>query len=206
MTASLTVRQKAILQYITWMIQTKGYPPTLCQIGEKFVISSTNGVRAHLRALEKKGHIKRRPRTSRGIKLLNPAIDQSISSKRGVEIPLVGKVAAGNPILAVENLEGTLVLDADLVRGRECFALRVCGDSMVDDGIFEGDYVLVRPQSTADNGDIVVALLRDEVTVKRFYREKDRIRLQPANPQMGSIFTTEIQIIGRVIALIRPNL
>jgi len=127
-------------------------------------------------------------------------------SGRGVEVPVVGRVAAGAPILAVENIERTFTLDRDLVKSEGCFALKVTGESMIEDGIFDGDYVLVRPQASAENGEVVVALLEDEATVKRFYRERGRIRLQPANAQMEPVLTTKAQIVGKVIALIRPRL
>lgn len=204
MRPALTSRQKAILEYIVEMVRTRGYPPTLWQIGKRFGISSTNGVRAHLKALEKKGYLRRQARTSRGIELLIPVVP--VAFEGGVEVPVVGRVAAGQPLLAVENIERTLVLDKDLVKGEGCFALKVIGESMIEDGIFDGDYVLVRPQPIASDGDIVVALLEDEATVKRFFREKDRVRLQPANSRMEPVFSRDVQIIGKVFALIRPRL
>lgn len=205
MRSALTQKQGEVLRYIAEVVRQQGYPPTLRQIGERFGMSSSNAVRAHLRALEKKGYIRRRARTSRGIELLFP----EASGKRadeGIEVPVVGRVPAGDPLLAVENIERTLLLDRGLVRGEGCFALRVVGDSMIEDGILEGDYVLVRPQPTANNGEIVVALVEGEATVKRFYRENDRIRLQPANARMGPIFAREVQIVGRVVALVRPKI
>lgn len=205
MSTLLTDRQREILEYIAEMVQTRGYPPTLYQIGDRFGIRSTNGVRAHLKAIERKGYLKRRARTSRGIELTT-RLAQVAPSGQGVEVPVVGKVAAGAPILAVENIERTFTLDRDLVRGEGCFALRVTGESMIEDGIFDGDYVLVRPQVSAENGEVVVALLEDEATVKRFYRERGRIRLQPANSRMEPVLTTKAQIVGKVIALIRPRL
>ncbi len=205
MKRALTGKQQEVLEYIVELVRTRGYPPTLEELGKRFGIRSTNGVRAHLRALERKGYLKRRPRTSRGIELTIPPLPLA-STAQVIEVPLVGRVAAGLPLLAVQNLDGTLLLDKSLIRGEGCFALKVKGDSMVEAGILDGDYVLVRPQASAENGDIVVALLDDEVTVKRFYREKQRIRLQPANSRMEPIFVKEARILGRVVALVRPKI
>lgn len=205
MKRELTGKQQEVLEYIVELVRTRGYPPTLEELGKQFGIRSTNGVRAHLRALERKGYLKRRPRTSRGIELTIP-FTPFTSTTQVIEVPLVGRVAAGLPLLAVQNLDGTLLLDKSLIRGEGCFALKVKGDSMVEAGILDGDYVLVRPQASAENGDIVVALLDDEVTVKRFYREKQRIRLQPANSRMEPIFVKEARILGRVVALVRPRI
>lgn len=199
----LTEKQRGILDYIYKMVKTTGYPPTIRQIGTEFGISSTNGVRAHLRALQKKEFIKRTAYTSRGIELLSPGF-RSALHKETMHVPVVGRVAAGSPVLAVENIEDTLVLDKDLVRGEELFALKVQGDSMIEAGILSGDYVLVRPQSSADNGAIVVALLGEEATVKTFYREPDgRIRLQPANARLEPILVDSAHVLGRVVGLLR---
>jgi repressor LexA len=186
------------------MVQTTGYPPTLRQIGVEFGISSTNGVRSHLRALHKKGYIKRSAYTSRGIELLGGL--KRLIGKEVAEIPLVGRVAAGVPILAVENIEDTLLLPKDLLKGEDLFALEVKGDSMIEAGILEGDYVIVKPQATADNGDIVVVLLEEEATVKRFYREShDKIRLQPANARLAPMVVDSVTVLGRVIGLLRTK-
>jgi repressor LexA len=205
MKQALTGKQQEVLEYIVELVRTRGYPPTLEELGKRFGIRSTNGVRAHLRALERKGYLKRRPRTSRGIELTIPLLPLA-SPAQVIEVPLVGRVAAGLPLLAVQNLDGTLLLDKSLIRWEGCFALKVKGDSMVEAGILDGDYVLVRPQASAENGDVVVALLDDEVTVKRFYREKQRIRLQPANSRMEPLFVKEARILGRVVALVRPKI
>lgn len=205
MRPALTQKQEEVLRYIAEVVRQQGYPPTLRQIGERFGISSSNAVRGHLRALEKKGYIRRRARTSRGIELLIPEASGPAAGE-GIEVPVVGRVPAGEPLMAIENIERILLLDQMLTRGEGCFALRVIGDSMVEDGILEGDYVLVRPQPTANNGEVVVALVEGEATVKRFYRETDRIRLQPANFRMGPIFAREVQIVGRVVALVRPKI
>ena len=183
-----------------------GVPPSIRQIGEALGISSTNGVRAHLQALEKKGYIHRSSRTSRGIASLDRLRRRtSRALHEMVEVPILGRVTAGQPILAVENREGALQLDPTLIKNTDTFALRIEGDSMTGAGIFDGDYVLVRPQQSANNGDIVVALLDESVTVKRFYREAEGIRLQPENPRLTPMYVPDVQICGKVIALIRPT-
>ncbi len=205
MRPKLTTRQQQILDYIDRVVRTTGVPPSIRQIGAALGISSTNGVRSHLKALEKKGYIHRSLRTSRGIAMLDRLKrDAATALADAVEVPILGRVTAGTPVLAVENQEGHLRLDPSLVKGADTFALRIEGDSMIEAGILEGDYVLVRPQPTADNGDIVVALLEDDVTVKRFYREPDGIRLQPENPRMAPIRVPDVRICGKVTGLIRP--
>jgi repressor LexA len=206
MRPKLTARQQQILEYIEQVVSTTGVPPSIRQIGAALGISSTNGVRSHLKALEKKGYIHRSLRTSRGIAMLDRIKCVTSSTlQEAVEVPILGRVTAGTPILAVENHDGHLHLDPSLVKGADTFALRVEGDSMIDAGILDGDYVLVRQQQSADNGDIVVALLEDEVTVKRFYREAHGIRLQPENPGMAPICVPNAQICGKVTGLIRPS-
>ncbi len=195
-----------MLDYIERETSSTCVPPSIRQIGAALGISSTNGVRLHLQALQKKGYIRRSQRTSRGIVSLNRlsnAVSPSCSTT--VDIPILGRVAAGMPIMATENREGSLTLDASLIKNQESFALRVNGDSMIDAGILDGDIVVVRLQQGADNGDIVVALMGEEATVKRFYREKDTIRLQPENPTMEPIYSTDVDICGKVIALVRPH-
>jgi repressor LexA len=206
MRPKLTARQQQILEYIAQEVDTTGVPPSIRQIGAALGISSTNGVRSHLKALEKKGYIHRNLRTSRGIAMLD-RIKRVVSSavQEAIEVPILGRVTAGVPILAVENRDGYLRLDPSLVKSPDTFALRIEGDSMIDAGILDGDYVLVRPQPTAENGDIVVALLEDEVTVKRFYREPDGFRLQPENPRMAPIRVSAVSICGKVTGLIRPT-
>jgi repressor LexA len=202
----LTDRQREILNYIEREVRTTGVPPSIRQIGVALGISSTNGVRAHLQALEKKGYIHRSSRTSRGIASLDRLRRRASRVLHEMaEVPILGRVTAGQPILAVENREGTLQLDPSLVKNADTFALRIEGDSMINAGIFDGDYVLVRPQQSASNGDIVVALLEDSVTVKRFYREADGFRLQPENARLIPIYVPDVQICGKVVALIRPS-
>lgn len=202
----LTDRQRAMLTYIEREVQTSGVPPSIRQIGQALGISSTNGVRAHLQALEKKGYIHRNSRTSRGIVSIDRLRRRGAKHTTDlVEVPILGRVAAGQPILAVENQEGVLHLDPAFVKNTETFALRITGDSMIGAGIYDGDYVLVQPQSSANNGEIVVALLDDSVTVKRLYREASGFRLQPENPALAPMYVPEVQICGKVISLIRPT-
>lgn len=195
-----------MLDYIERETSATGVPPSIRQIGAALGISSTNGVRLHLQALQKKGYIRRSQRTSRGIVSLNRLSNTaSPSCSTTVDIPILGRVAAGMPVMAAENHEGSLTLDASLIKNQESFALRVNGDSMINAGILDGDIVVVRLQQGADNGDIVVALMGEEATVKRFYREKDTIRLQPENPTMAPMYSTDVDICGKVIALVRPH-
>ena len=206
MKPKLTARQQEMLDYIEHETSSTGVPPSIRQIGTALGISSTNGVRLHLQALQKKGYIRRSQRTSRGIVSLN-RLSNAVSPSRSttVDIPILGRVAAGTPIMAAENHEGSLTLDASLIKGQESFALRVNGDSMINAGILDGDIVVVRLQQGADNGDIVVALMDEEATVKRFFREKDAIRLQPENPSMAPIYSTDVEICGKVVALVRRH-
>ena len=195
-----------MLDYIERETSSTGVPPSIRQIGTALGISSTNGVRLHLQALQKKGYIRRSQRTSRGIVSLNRlSTAASPSRSTTVDIPILGRVAAGTPIMAAENHEGSLTLDASLIKNQESFALRVNGDSMINAGILDGDIVVVRLQQGADNGDIVVARIGEEATVKRFYREQDAIRLQPENPSLTPIYSTDVEICGKVIALVRPH-
>jgi repressor LexA len=207
MRPKLTARQQLLLDYIEQEVSSTGVPPSIRQIGAALGISSTNGVRSHLKALEKKGYIHRNLRTSRGISMLD-RLKHVATSVLGeaMEVPVLGRVTAGLPILAVENRDDALRLDPRLVKSADTFALRVEGDSMIEAGILDGDYVLVRPQQSAENGDIVVALLEeDEVTVKRFYRETNGFRLQPENPRMAPMRVLDVRICGKVTGLIRPT-
>ncbi|HEX7124312.1 MAG TPA: transcriptional repressor LexA [Thermodesulfobacteriota bacterium] len=201
----LTEKQRQILDYILEMVRTRGYPPTIRQIGTRFKISSTNGVRTHLSALERKGYIRRAPWSARGIELVREMMPETAEAD-AVQIPILGKVAAGQPILAQEHLQGHLYVDRSLARDRGVFALKVQGDSMIDAGILDGDYVLVRPQPTAENGEIVVAMIDDEATVKQFFKEPDAIRLQPANAHMPPIRVRDCQILGKVTGLFRTRI
>lgn len=201
---SLTKRQRQVLNFITRSIDERGYPPTMREIGEHMGIRSTNGVNDHLKALERKGYIVREDLKSR---TLRPVTGQP----RPVTVPLLGRVAAGQPLLAVENREETLRVDPFFLgraRSREIFALRVSGDSMIEDGILDGDIVFVRQQSAARSGEVIVALVDDEATVKRYYPEGDTVRLQPANASMQPIRiragdARELRILGVVTGVYR---
>lgn len=196
----LTKKQDRIFEFIREHVQDTGYPPTVREIGMNFRISE-KGAYDHLNAIEKKGYIRRIPKKPRAIEILE-FVPQKLP-QTAVEIPIVGRVAAGEPILASENVEGTLPVPREVVKEDTCFALRVNGKSMIDAGIFEGDVVIVRSQNYADTGDIVVALLDDEATVKRFFRDGTRIRLQPENSVMSPIIVNDAQILGKVVGLFR---
>lgn len=196
----LTDRQEAVLAFIKGFLDEHGYPPTIREICSHFHVlprAATN----HVNALVKKGYLTKTARKSRSLEIVG-------RNRRGLkELPIVGRVAAGKPVLAVENIEGALMLPADWVRGEESFLLRVEGDSMVDAHICSGDYVVVKRQSTAESGDIVVALLEDEATVKRFIQEKSRIILKPENRNMEPIIVENnrkpLTIIGKVVGVWR---
>jgi len=162
---------------------------------------SEKGAYDHLNAIEKKGYIKRAPGKPRAIEVMD--FVQKKGSRSAVDVPIIGRVAAGEPLLASQNIEGTLPIPGNMVKGEPCFALRIKGSSMIDAGIFEDDFVVVRAQNYADSGDIVVALLGDEATVKRFFPEGNRIRLQPENHSMRPIIVQSVQILGKVIGLFR---
>lgn len=194
----LTKRQAQTLEFIRQSIEERGYPPTLREIGESMGIRSTNGVNDHLRALERKGYLRREDMKSRALRLVSqepepaPASTAPSALPGGddalLEVQVLGRVAAGLPLLAEENVVDTVRIDRMLVRGgRDVFGLRVQGDSMIDAGILNGDYIFVRKQASAERGDIVVALIGDEATVKYYYPEKDYVRFQPANASMAPI-------------------
>jgi repressor LexA len=198
----LTDRQKEILAYINQSIGERGFPPTLREIGRQFGIKSTNGVNDHLRALEKKGYLQREDMKSRALRPVD-TIGQL------VDVPVLGKVAAGQPLLAVENHEESVKVDRFFLgQSREVFALRVKGESMIEAGIFDGDFVFVKKQLNASPGEIVVAMIEDEATVKRYYPEGDVIRFEPANASMRSILVRKrdwksVNLIGVVIGVYR---
>lgn len=199
----LTKRQQEILDFIRGEIHRRGYPPSVREIGEAVGLSSSSTVHSHLAALETKGLIRRDPSKPRALEVLDFRDgDAAIDYGQVRVVPLVGSVAAGQPILAAENIEATMPLPADLV-GEQTFILRVRGESMIEAGILHGDFVVVRQQPSADNGDIVVAMIDEEATVKTFYREADRIRLQPENSTMDPIYSRDVQILGKVVALFR---
>jgi len=200
---SMTDRQRQILEYIRSEVRRCGFPPSVREIGTAVGLSSSSTVHSHLAALEAKGLIRRDPTKPRALEILDHRDGRHGDDPGRVHaVPLVGQVAAGMPILAAENIETTIPLPDELADD-STFLLRVKGDSMIDAGIFEGDYLVVRPQVVADNGDIVVALLGDEATVKTYYREPGRIRLQPENATMEPIYSTDVTIAGKVISLFR---
>ena len=222
----LTHRQQMVLDFIRESIADRGYPPTLREIGARMGIRSTNGVNDHLRALERKGYLKREDMKSRalrptGVQLPLPTGEPSnnvhhihgqaaqVDDEDLIEVPIVGRVAAGAPILAEESIVDTVRIDRGLVRGgRDVFGLRVQGDSMIDAGILSGDYIFVRKQLTASKGDIVVALIGDEATVKYYHPERDYVRFQPANKTMAPILVRAVDfkptmLLGVVIGLYR---
>lgn len=199
---NLTPRQRQILEYILQHIESQGYPPTVREIGEAVKLSSSSTVHAHLKNLEEAGLIRREAVLTRAIRVV-AGVTADFKRKKMVSLPVVGRVAAGKPTLAVEDIEDLYPIPQDFMSGEDGFMLRVSGDSMVEDGIHDGDYVIVRRQPTADNGDTVVALLEHEATVKRFYKENGRIRLQPANPSMEPTYHRNVQIIGKVVGLVR---
>ncbi|HVZ32846.1 MAG TPA: transcriptional repressor LexA [Polyangiaceae bacterium] len=185
----LTKRQAQTLDFIRQSIEERGYPPTLREIGESMGIRSTNGVNDHLRALERKGYLRREDMKSRALRLVGQQAEAAAGAdESSVDVQVLGRVAAGLPLLAEENVVDTVRVDRMLVRGgREVFGLRVQGDSMINAGILNGDYIFVRKQASADRGEIVVALIGDEATVKYYFPEKDYVRFQPANDQMAPI-------------------
>ncbi len=195
----LSAKQQQILSYLKSEVQKKGYPPSVREICQAVGLKSTSTVHAHLSRLEKKGYIRRNPTKPRAIEIL----DQT-DKKDVVEVPIVGTITAGTPILAVQNIEDTFPLPVNFLNyDTDVFMLRVKGESMIEAGIFDRDLILVRQQSSADNGAIVVALLEDSATVKTYYKEKDYIRLQPENATMSPIITKDVKVLGKVIGLFR---
>ncbi|WP_088227661.1 transcriptional repressor LexA [Desulfosporosinus sp. FKB] len=198
----LSERQTRILDFIKQEIHKKGYPPSVREIGEAVGLLSSSTVHGHLQTLEDKGYIRRDPTKPRAIEILDGTSD-ALDSRKVVHIPIIGRVTAGQPILAVENMEGTFPLPADLVHQENVFMLRVQGDSMIEAGILDGDLIIVHQQNEARNGEIVVALIGDEATVKRFFKERTLIRLQPENSAMEPIYSQDVSILGKVIGVFR---
>jgi repressor LexA len=201
MELDLTKRQKEIFDFIRKYAAKTGYPPTVREIGKAVGLHSSSTVHAHLANLEKLGLVRRDPSKPRAIELLYEKAKRTIGAGGG--LPLVGQVAAGEPILAEENIEEYLEVP-DVIGGEDGdYILQIRGESMKDAGIIEGDYVIVRPSDDAANGEIVVALIGEEATVKRIFREKDHIRLQPENEEMEPILTTEAKVLGKVVGVFR---
>ena len=193
-----TPRQQAILDVIKDFTREHGYPPSVREIGERVGLSSSSTVQCHLRTLEKKGLIKRDPTKPRALTSESDSVARDV-----ITVPIIGRVAAGVPITAAENIEEEFALPASLVRNSGSFMLRVKGESMVDAAILDGDLILVNPQKIANNGEIVVAMIDGEATVKSFYKEENRVRLQPQNKYMEPIYTDSVDIVGKVSAVIR---
>ena len=209
----LTDRQKAVLDFISRQIEKRGYPPTLREIGEHMGIRSTNGVNDHLKALEKKGYLEREDLKSRALRPISPLsshhIERSAMSGQMVDVPILGRVAAGEPILAVEDAEDSVKVDRFFLgANREVFALKVKGDSMIEAGIYDGDFIFVKKQLTAHKGDIVVAMIENEATVKYFHPEGDQIVFKPANHRLQPIVVRKrdfksVNLIGLVVGVYR---
>lgn len=207
MSKPLTTRQKSVYEFIESYILQKGYGPTVREIAEAVHLSSPSTVHVHLKTLEEKGYIVRDPLKSRSIVLPGKHEQEeafgSTGSSNTLSLPLVGNVAAGEPILAEHNVETTLQLPTEIVGDSASFILAVHGESMIEAGINDGDYVVVKEQQVARNGEIIVALIDDGATVKRFFKEKDHIRLQPENSTMDPIITRDCAIVGKVVAVLR---
>ncbi|MFW6281417.1 MAG: transcriptional repressor LexA [bacterium] len=207
----LSERQMSILKHIIKEIEDKGYPPSVREIGKAVGLKSPASVHNHLKTLEKLNYIRRDPSKPRAIEVLYNPNKKNVKqkdlqfNKEMLHIPLVGKVTAGQPILAEENIEDYFSLPADYLKssGRDVFMLRVSGESMIDAGIHDNDFVIARKQQHADNGDIVIALIEDEATVKTFYKENDHIRLQPENETFEPIIVPDVSILGKVVGLYR---
>lgn len=199
----LTQKQIEILLYIKAEVQRKGYPPSVRELCKGVNLKSTSSVHNHLEKIEAKGYIRKDPAKPRAIEILDRNDDFLLISKKTMDVPILGKVTAGIPILAVENIEDTYPVPIEMVEGHDVFILKIQGESMIDAGILNGDLVLVQKQSSAINGDIVVALLEEEATVKRFFKEKNIVRLQPENQAMEPILIKDVSILGKVIGLYR---
>ena len=210
----LNAREKAIVKFIEKHLKNNGYPPSVREIGKAVGLKSTATVHGYLASLEEKGYIKKENQKGRTLKLLKGGLTEEnidqleiskevYSSREMVDVPVIGKITAGEPILAVENVTDTFPIPLDFVGNSESFMLTVRGESMIEAGILDGDYILVRKQNTATNGEIVVALIEDEATVKTFYKEKDHIRLQPENCTLDPIIVPNCDILGKVIGVFR---
>lgn len=207
----LNKREKAILKYIEKQIKANSYPPSVREIGKAVGLSSTATVHGYLAKLEEKGYIKKESQKGRTLRLLKGILKeekkeepkQVYTSREMVDVPVIGKITAGAPILAVENVTDTFPIPIDFVGNSESFMLTVSGESMIEAGILDGDYILVKKQNTANNGEIVVALIEDEATVKTFYKENGHIRLQPENSTMDPIIVNNCEILGKVAGVFR---
>ena len=214
----ITPKQQEILNFMKARILEKGYPPSVREICEAVSLKSTSSVHAHLETLEKNGYIRRDPAKPRAIEIMDDAFNQAMKepfmqntsdneyTRELVNVPMVGTVAAGEPLLAVENVTDYFPVPVDMLPNAETFMLRVKGDSMINMGIYEGDQLIVERKNTASNGEVIVALVDDSATVKRFYKENGYYRLQPENDDMDPIIVDHCEVIGKVIGLIRMNI
>ena len=202
MSGKISAKQQQILNYIKEEILAKGYPPTVKEICEKVGLRSTSSVHSHLNTLEENGFIRRDPTKPRTIEIVDDEF--ALTRREMINIPVIGRVAAGEPLLAVENIKDYFSLPAEFMPNGETYILEVHGDSMINVGFFEGDYLIIEKTNTAKNGEIVVALIEDSVTVKRFYKENGYIRLQPENDDMDPIIVDDCTIVGKAYALYRP--
>lgn len=200
----ITKKQSEILEYIKSQILNKGYPPSVRDICVAVGLKSTSSVHAHLETLEKNGYIRRDPTKSRTIEIIDDTFN--LARREVVNVPLLGRVAAGEPLLAVENVVSYFPIPSEFVPNDELFMLTVKGDSMINIGIYEGDNIIVRKTNAANNGDVIVALVDDSATVKRFYKEDGHIRLQPENDFMEPIIVNDCEILGKVVGLVRLNI
>lgn len=197
----ITPKQQEILDYLKSEILNRGYPPSVREIGEAVHLKSTSSVFSHLEKLEKNGYIRRDPSKPRAIEIIDDTFN--LTRREVVNVPLVGRVAAGQPILATQNIENYFPVPAEYMPNVQTFLLKVHGDSMINVGILDGDLILVQQQNTCRNGEIVVALVEDAATVKRFYKEKDHIRLQPENDDYDPIIVPDCKILGKVFGVFR---
>ena len=197
----ISAKQQEILEYIKQEILNKGYPPAVREICEAVHLKSTSSVHSHLETLEKNGYIRRDPTKPRAIEIIDDNFN--LTRREVVNVPIIGQVAAGQPLLAVENIENYFPIPTEFMPNAETFMLKVKGDSMINAGIFNGDKILVQKQSDAQNGDIVVALVDDSATVKTFYKEDGHFRLQPENDTMDPIIVNECSILGKVFGIMR---
>ncbi len=197
----ISPKQREILEYLKKQTLSRGYPPAVREICEAVKLKSTSSVHSHLETLEKNGYIRRDPSKPRAIEIMDDSFN--LSKREMVSVPIVGTITAGQPILAVENIEGYFPIPAEYMPNEETFMLKVKGESMINAGIFNGDQILVQKQPFASNGDFVVALIEDSVTVKTFYKEDGYYRLQPENDTMDPIILNDLEILGKVIGLFR---
>lgn len=204
MPGKITAKQQQILDYMKQQILDKGYPPAVREICKAVDLKSTSSVHSHLETLEKNGYIRRDPTKPRAIEILDDQFN--LARRELVNVPIVGTVTAGQPILATESIEDYFPVMPSYVGNKQTFMLHVKGDSMINAGIFDGDLILVEQNATARNGEIIVALIEDSVTVKRFYKEDGHIRLQPENDALEPIIVEDCQILGKVIGLYRFNI